>query len=104
MSAEFYWAAVALVTIVSSARITRLLTYDQFPPILAARDWFADKTDGSGWQLIAYCAYCMSFWVTIGIVLSGWFSGFHLIWWLVNSIFAGSYLAAVFMVHDGETD
>lgn len=102
MSDEFYWIAVAAVTVVSSARITRLLTYDQFPPIAWLRDKYGEWTSGSDWQLLGFCAYCMSFWVTLAVVLAGWFSGFHEIWWLVNSAFAGSYLAAIFMVNDSD--
>lgn len=104
MSAEFYWIAVAVVTVVSASRITRLLTFDKFPPIVWLRDKYADATDGTGWQLLAFCAYCASFWVTAVIVLWGWLTDWQTAWWLVNGISAASYLAAVFMVHDGDDD
>ena len=100
----FYWIAVAAVTITSSARITRLVTYDKFPPVEWLRDKYADATDGSGWQLLAFCAYCASFWVTLAVVLVGYYTDFHEAWWLVNAIFGGSYLAAILMVHDGDND
>lgn len=101
---EFNWIAIAVVTILSSARITRLLTFDAFPPLRWARHAYLDWTDAHapGWGLVAICGYCMSFWVTLAVVLSGWFSDFHLIWWLVNSIFGGSYVAAIVMAHDGD--
>jgi hypothetical protein len=102
MSPEFYWIAVAVVTILSSARLTRLVTWDHFPPIEWARNKYADKTDGSGWQLLAFCGYCFSFWATGAVVLAGWLSGWHEAWWLVNGILGGSYLAAIVMVHDGD--
>lgn len=115
VSPEFYWIAVTLVTIVSAARLTRLLVFDKFPPIKWVRDRYEDKTDGSGWQLLALCGYCMSFWVTALVVLTGWVCGVYgdepgpnrsdvdtTGWWLVNGIFAASYLAAVFMAHDGD--
>lgn len=100
MSTEFYWIAVALVTILSAARITRLLVVDEFPPIKAVRDRYEDRTDGSGWQAISYCAYCMAPWVTTALVLWGWLTDFATAWWLVNIIFAVSYLAAVFVRFD----
>lgn len=100
----FEWTAVALVSIFSAARITRLLTFDTFPPIAWFRDKYADATDGTKWQILAYCPYCMSFWVTIAVVLSGYFSDFHEAWWLTNGIFGGAYLAAMVMVRDGDDE
>lgn len=115
MSTEFYWIAVTLVTIVSASRLTRLLVIDKFPPIKWARDKYEDATDGTGWQLLALCGYCMSFWTTAIVVLWGWLSGVYgdplaapgdavafMVWWGFNGTFAASYLAAVFMANDGD--
>lgn len=105
MSTEFYWIAVAVITIMSAARITRLLTFDKFPPIKFFRDKYEDATDGSNWQLIAYCAYCMSPWVTLLIVGWGYLVDFDTAWFLVNGIFAASYSAAIIVALDkGEGD
>lgn len=100
----FFWIAVAAVTITSSARLTRLATYDHLPPVEWLRNKYADATDGSGWQLLAYCAYCASFWITLAVVLSGYASDWHESWWVVNGIFGASYLAAILMVHDGDDE
>lgn len=102
MRDEFYWIAVAVVTVVSSARLTRLATWDDFPPAKWLRNKYADLTDGSGWQVLAFCAYCASFWVTAGVFLWGYFTEFHEPWWVVNGLLAASYLAAIVMVHDGD--
>lgn len=110
MSTEFYWVAVALVTVISASRLTRLLVFDKFPPIKWVRDKYEDKTDGSGWQWLALCGYCMSPWVTLFVVGWGLLSGVYgtdayldaAPWWVFNGIFAASYLAAVFMAHDGD--
>lgn len=96
------WIAVAIVVVMSSARITRLLTFDKFPPIRWARNKYLDATDGSGWDLLALCPYCMSFWVTLGIVAWGHYTDWNQSWWLVNFIFGASYLAAIVMVFDGD--
>lgn len=117
MSTEFYWIAVAIVTITGSSRITRLLTYDKFPPIMWARDWYLELLDGTerrrDWQLLAMCGYCMSFWTTLAVVawadLSGifegptedpslWASG----WWFFIGTLGASYLAAILMKKDGD--
>lgn len=114
MSTEFYWVAVVLTTIVSASRLTRLATWDKFPPVAWARDKYADLTDGTGWQILAFCGYCASFWITGIIVVWGLFAGVYssdtsldptqaqAAWWIVNAIFALSYLAAILMVHDGD--
>lgn len=105
---DFEWVAVALVAIASSARITRLLVWDSFAPAAWLRmkwdDATTDKTGKpNGWNLLFHCGYCMSFWVTIAVVLSGYFTDWHPIWWLVNACFAGSYLAAILMANDGDS-
>lgn len=106
MSKEFFWLAVALVSIVSSARLTRLWTFDGFPPVVWLRDRFerwTDKTDRRrSWQTLAFCPYCASFWFTLVVVLSGWGSGWHTAWWLTNGVLGASYLAAILQVKDGD--
>lgn len=114
MSTEFYWIAVAVVTILASARITRLAVYDDFPPVKWVRDKYLEATDGSNWQLLGICGYCFSFWVTLTVVawadLSGifegptsdpnlWASG----WWFFMGAFGASYLAAAFVANDGDS-
>jgi hypothetical protein len=102
MSIEFYWLAVTAVTVMSAARITRLLTFDEFPPMKWIRDRYDDLTGESDWNLLFHCPYCMGFWVALGVILWGYLSGFDTAWWLGNGVFAGAYLAAIVMVHDGD--
>lgn len=100
----FHWIAVAVVVVLSSARLTRLVMFDAFPPVKWLRDLYADATDGTGWQLIAFCAYCASFWVTLAVVLSGYYSDWHTVWWIVNGSLGASYLAAITVTFDGDDD
>lgn len=102
----FFWIAVAAVSIVSSSRLTRFLTFDEFPPVTWFRDRFDEFMDKGPkrrkWGSISYCPWCASFWVTLAVVLAGYYSDWHTVWWLVNGTFAGSYLAAMLMVRDGD--
>src|ERR1044072_6033248 len=98
----FEWVAIAVVTVMSAARITRLITYDDFPPAMWVRDAWDRLTDNGPWALLFHCPYCMGFWVTIGVTLWGWLSGWHTAWWVTNSICGASYCAAIVMVHDGD--
>lgn len=111
MSTEFYWLAVVVTTIVSASRLTRLATWDSFPPVKWLRDKYADATDGNGWQILAFCGYCASFWITALVV--GWGYLAHVyghppngvsgnLWWAINGTLAASYLAAILMAHDGD--
>lgn len=113
MSTEFYWVAVAAVVVVSSSRLTRLATWDEFPPAKWLREAYAEKA-GPGWGLLGYCGYCASFWITALVVGWAWLAdvldappGDSIgvaaeIWWLVNGVLAASYAAAVFMANDGD--
>lgn len=119
---EFHLIAAAVVTVLSAARLTRLLTIDEFPPIAYFRDIYEKHTEGNRWQALSYCAYCMSPWMTALVVLFGWLCGvygtdpFHSIgsgghdpssgdataWWIINGIFAASYPAAILVRKDGD--
>lgn len=113
---EFEWVAVAVVAVLSAARLTRLATWDKFPPAVWLRDKYADLTDGSGWQLLAFCGYCASFWIFALVVLWADLAGVldgrtawgtdgdvaRVIWWFANGILGGSYAAAIVMAHDGD--
>jgi O-antigen ligase len=102
------WVAVVVVTVMSSARLTRLMTYDHFPPVEKVRYAYSEWTErhkwANGYGLLAFCPYCASFWLTGLVVLWGWLTDWQTAWWVVNGIFAASYAAAIVMVHDGDKD
>lgn len=96
-----FYGAVALVASFSAARITRLVTYDVFPPIKAVRDWYGEKAKGD-WAMLLFCGYCFGFWAFGLVLFTGLASDWHPVWWVVNAWFAGGYLAAIIMANDGE--
>lgn len=92
-----------IVWIVSSARVTRLLTQDSFPPVVWFRMKWDDKTDGTrwdGWNVLFHCHWCLSFWVTAAIGAWGYLSNLHWSWWILNAALAASYLAAMTVERD----
>jgi hypothetical protein len=101
---EFFWIAVAVVTVLSSSRLTRIAVVDDFPPVRFFRDKLYDRLEGSGWQAITWCGYCVSFWITAAVIAWGYFTNWQDAWWLVNGAFAASYLAATYVTHDGDDD
>lgn len=99
-----FWVAVALVTITSAARITRLLTYDEFPPSVWVRMQWDKLTHDNGYALLVHCGYCASFWITLIVLGVGELTDYHPVWWFVNGVFGASYLAAILMSRDGDDD
>lgn len=98
---ELLWVLVAAVVgIVSSARLTRLLTQDDFPPAAWLRIKWDDKTDGSSWNTLFHCHWCMSLWTTLPIGAWAYLSNLHISWWIVNAILAASYLNAMLVERD----
>lgn len=115
MSVEFYWVAVVATTILSVARLSRLFVIDKFPPIKSLRDRYEARTDGSDWQLLAMCAFCMAPWVTLFVGGTGLLAGVYdpsaygtltgaqAAWWVFNGWLAVAYLAASYVARDGAT-
>lgn len=104
----FEWVQVAVVLVMSSSRLTRLWTHDQFPPIRRVREAFIDWTDKRPltrpWGMLGWCPWCVSFWITAAVLAWGWLSDWHVAWWLFNSAMGASYLAAIVMIHDGDDE
>lgn len=102
MSSEFFWIAVAIVSTMSSARITRLITWDKFPPAVRIRIWWDDVTNDGPWSLLAHCGYCFGLWAAGFVVLTGYLSDWHAAWWLFNGWLSAGYGAAIVMANDGD--
>lgn len=93
--------AVAVLTgLFSSARLTRLITQDHYPPIVWLRTKWDEFTDDGPWALLVHCHWCMAMWVTIPIGLWGYLSDLHISWWFFNVWLAASYIAAMIVERD----
>ena len=98
----FEWIAIAIVASLSSARITRLIVWDSYPPSVWVRmKWDALTNDGP-WATLVHCGYCFGPYASAAVLLSGWLSNWHTAWWLVNTWLALGYVAAMIMAYDGE--
>lgn len=98
------WEVVAafVIGVVSVARLTRLITQDTYPPVVWLRVWWEDLTDGTGWEKLATCPWCAAPYIAAAIGAWGWLTDFQTAWWVVNIWLAGSYLAAMVVIRDGE--
>lgn len=85
--------------IFGSARLTRLITQDIFPPTAAIRDWIGDHWPEK-WALLFHCHWCFGFWANLINLTAGWFSDLHPLWWFANLAFAGSYFTSWIVNND----
>lgn len=98
-TAVFYGMAI-LVGIISTARITRLITQDTFPPSAWLRSRWDGLTEESPWNTLMHCHWCLAPWIIIPVAAWGFLADFNIWWWLVNGWLAASYLASIFVEHD----
>ena len=97
--------AAALVAVVGVGRVTRLVTYDDYPPTIAIRSWWNKVTKGNGWAKLAFCLWCFSpwamlfclAWLAAGLL---WVPWLVVAWWAFWSWMALSYLSAILVRRD----
>jgi hypothetical protein len=82
-----WWQATLaiIVLVVGSARLTRILTIDDYPPSIAIRVWWQKVTHDGPWAKLVSCPWCAGPWITLIALAS--FAGSFLhpalgwIWW-----------------------
>lgn len=92
---------LAVVTaVLGVGRLTRVLTYDSFPPAVWIRDRWSRITKDGGWSLLARCFWCATPWIMLGCILWAILSDFHWTWWAFWAWLGLSYLAAMVIARD----
>ncbi len=98
----------AAVAALGVARLTRALAYDEFPPAVWWRETWTRWTDGTGWQLLFTCFWCLSFWVAAACVgtwvAAQFFEWAAWAWWIFWGALALGYVAPMIIVRDGGED
>jgi len=98
------WLLAVLVGIVSVARTGRLITYDDFPPLIWVRARIAAKIGDSPWHKLFECGFCLAPYLTLGMIAWALLSDLAWWWWLPNIWWGMSYLAAILVSYDQPTD
>lgn len=101
---EFQWVCAAVISVVSTARITRLVTWDTFPPSVWLRTKWDQWTHDGAWSTLVHCGYCFGLWAGAFVVGWGYLSDFHWTWWLFNGWMTVGYMASMVMAFDGDED
>jgi len=92
--------AAVIVGTLSIARLTRLITQDTFPPAVWLRIKWDDATEGSGWNSLLHCHWCIAPWITLPIGLWGWLTNLQPAWWVFNAWLAVAYIASMIVERD----
>lgn len=104
---EFEYVAYFLIGAIATARLTRLVVFDVYPPAVWLRIKWDDHTSGSAWNDLLHCGYCLApyiaaidlavgtFLLPEGGVLAG-------LWIIPNIWLAMSYLASILVAYDGD--
>lgn len=88
-----------IIGVLGSARATRLLVADGFPPIVSLRIWYADHVPQE-WGKLASCPWCMAPYVVAGDMAWALAGNLDIIWYVVNGWAAASYAAAYIVLKD----
>lgn len=91
-----------IVGVVSTARITRLITWDVYPPMAWLRAQWIKLTNNGSWAVLANCQYCASPYVAAGVGAWGYFTNLQPAWWFINGTLAVAYAAAILVSADGD--
>jgi hypothetical protein len=100
-------AVLAIVAVLGVGRATRLLTYDDYPPVVWLRLHWAKLVRYGPWQKLVTCGWCASPYIAAGCI--GWYlladgTGWAWTWWFVWGALALSYAAVMVMVRDDPHD
>lgn len=97
----YEWHIAVIVGVVSVARTARLLLFDAFPPMVWLRvRILAMFPEDSSWSKIAECPFCLTPYLAAGMLGWAWLSDLNSWWWVINGVWAASYLAAILVAYD----
>jgi hypothetical protein len=105
-----WWAAIlaVLVGVIGAARLTRVLTIDDYPPSIAIRVWWQGVTKDGDWAKLVTCPWCAGPWITLIMIISFLVSFLHPVlgwaWWIFWGWLALSYLTSQYVYFDQGRD
>jgi hypothetical protein len=94
------FAFAVLVGALATARLSRLLVDDSYPPSVWARDMWRRITRDGSWSGLVDCHFCVTPYVAAVVLAWGWLSALHWSWWAFCGWLALAYTAAMIAVRD----
>jgi hypothetical protein len=92
--------AASLLAALAVARAARLVAEDDWPPSQWLRDRWIAALNGTGWDALVLCTFCVSPYLAAADLAWAVLSDLHWAWWLVNAWAALSYTAAIITARD----
>jgi len=100
MNQYFVMVVTGVFGVLASARLTRLIVADSYPPAAWLRSkWDALTHDGS-WSELVHCGWCASPYVSAAVFAPGYFLSWPHWWYLVTGFIAASWLVGWVVFHD----
>lgn len=103
MQVDLTLIAAFVVGVIATARLTRLVVDDDWPPIKWLREKYVMNVSYD-WSLLVECPFCVSPYFALPNLLVAWWSDLAWFWWIPNLWLAGAYLAAILNVRDVPVD
>lgn len=89
-----YTCAAVLVGILASARLTRLLVRDTWPPSVWVRLKWAEITKDGVWSDLVECPWCAAPWIVGVNMVLALVTDLHPAWWAFNGWMAASLVVS----------
>lgn len=90
-----------LTAVLGVGRLTRLITYDDYPPTVWFRRWWIQRvTRGNGWGKLADCLWCAAPWLMLPCLAWGVFTSFQWPWWAFWGWLGLSYVTSMVVARD----
>lgn len=98
----YVWIGAAVVVgVLSSARLTRLVVNDTFPPVEWLKFQFIRLVRGSeSWSKLVQCPWCLAPYATAAVLAWAVLSDLHWTWWAFNGWLAAAYVASMIVWRD----
>lgn len=105
MNVLLHPVTLMVIGIVSVARMTRFVTYDDFPPMEWLRGRLVQVLPNR-WGAVMVCPFCMAPYL-MAVQIAWFLATYHapqstfLIWWVLpHGWWAASYLSSIVVAHD----
>lgn len=98
----FHVTAIAVLTVLGTARVARLIGFDTYPPVAWLRAQWDARTEHSDWNKLVHCGYCSTPYLAAANLAWGYFTNWQTAWWWVNIWLAASYAASYVVAYDGD--
>jgi hypothetical protein len=100
----FQILVIAALGTVATARLTRLLVADSFPPSAWVRARWVDWTNDGKWAPLVSCHWCASPYFAAVVFGSGYLLDWPTWWYVVTCWLSASYAAGFIVERDELTD